>query len=78
MVASATAAKSGAPLILSGNAASSQDILACENFIKNNINKNSSINLIGSTGVLSKDIENNLNKIAEETSEQDLEIIVIE
>ncbi|WP_034869651.1 cell wall-binding repeat-containing protein [Clostridium lundense] len=78
LVASAAAAKSGSPVVLSGNMASSQDLSSAGNFIKDNINKNSGITLIGSKGVLSESVENTLNKIAEEASEEDLEIIVIE
>lgn len=78
LVASAAAAKSGSPVVLSGSMASSQDLLSAETFIKNNINKNSAITLIGSKGVLAESVESSLNKIAEEVSEQDLEIIGID
>lgn len=78
LVASAAAAKSGSPVVLSGNIASAQDLASAESFIRNNINKDSVITLIGSVGVLSQDIENSLNKIAEEKSEQDLEIVAID
>ncbi|CDI48579.1 cell wall-binding repeat-containing protein [Clostridium tetani] len=78
LVASAAAAKEGSPLVLSGNSASSTDIAASESFVRNNITKDSKITLIGSTGVLSKEIENKMRKIAEYASEGDLEIIGIE
>lgn len=78
LVASAAAAKEGSPLVLSGNSASSDDIASSESFVRNNIVKDSKITLIGSTGVLSKEIENKMRKIAEYASEGDLEIIGIE
>ncbi|GAA0726882.1 cell wall-binding repeat-containing protein [Clostridium malenominatum] len=78
LVGSAAAAKFGSPLILSGNIASEEDIIAYENFIKGNINNNSNITLIGQTGVLSQIAESRLVKIAEEKSETDLEIISID
>lgn len=78
LVASAAAAKEGSPLVLSGNSANSADIAASESFVRNNITKDSKITLIGSTGVLSKEIENRMRKIAEYASEGDLEIIGIE
>lgn len=78
LVASAAAAKEGSPLVLSGNSAGNADREASESFVRNNINKDSKITLIGSTGVLSKEIENKLRKIAEYASEGDLEIIAIE
>ncbi|WP_246582853.1 cell wall-binding repeat-containing protein [Clostridium mobile] len=78
LVASAAAAKDGSPLVLSGNIAAQEDMLSYEMFIKNNINKSSNIVLIGQTGVLSQNVETRLNKIAEEASEEDLEIISID
>ncbi len=77
LVASAAAAKSGSPVVLSGNAASAKDLASAEKFIKDNINEDSVITLVGGVGVLSQDVENSLNKIVGGTSEQDLEIIAI-
>lgn len=78
LVGSAAAAKFGAPLILSGNIAKEEDMSAYEDFIKGNINKSSNVVLIGKTGALSQTVENRLAKIAEEISEEDLEIISID
>lgn len=78
LVGSAAAAKFGAPLILSGNIAKEEDMAAYEDFVKTNINKNSNVVLIGKTGALSQTIETRLAKIAEEKSEEDLEIISID
>lgn len=78
LVGSAAAAKDGSPLILSGNAASDKDLSVAENFVKNNMTKNTNIFLVGSTGVLSKNIENNMAKILEDGSEDALEIMSIE
>ncbi|WP_125154730.1 cell wall-binding repeat-containing protein [Clostridium rectalis] len=78
LVASAAAAKDGSPVVLSGLGAKSEDILNSKNFVKNNMSKNTNIILVGSTGVLSETIEADFNKLAEEISQDELEIIDIQ
>ncbi|GAA0744968.1 cell wall-binding repeat-containing protein [Clostridium oceanicum] len=57
LVASAAASKTGAPLILSGQALSGSDALKAENFIKDNILQSSNVFIIGGEGAISKQIE---------------------
>lgn len=78
LIASAAAAKFGSPLVLSGNIAKEEDQVAYEEFMKNSMNKSTEIILIGQTGALSGTIQSRLDKIAQEVSEGDLEIISID
>lgn len=63
LVASAAAAKYGAPLVLSGLGASSESKNSALEYIKANIKSNTKVSLIGSSGVMSNDIEENIKSI---------------
>ncbi|EJO5346291.1 cell wall-binding repeat-containing protein [Clostridium botulinum] len=61
LVAAAAASKTGAPLVLSGEAATSDDITAAENFIETNIKDEGELYIVGGTAVVSTNIEQRLD-----------------
>lgn len=60
LVASAAAAKTGAPLVLTGLGANQESMVNADKFVQDNVSKSSSIFIVGGTGSVSQSIENNL------------------
>lgn len=77
LVASAAAAKDGSMVVLSGLGAGSADITRANSFIGSTVAQDTQVKIVGGTGVITKDIETQINTaVAEATG--DLEVISIE
>lgn len=72
LVASAAAAKTGSPLVLSGAGAGEDEIIAAQDYIAANVTDSSIVNIIGGSASVSSDIQTSLE------SGDTLEIISIE
>ncbi len=62
LVAAAAASKTGAPLVLSGAAATEDDLAKAEDFIEKNIKEDGELYIIGGSGVVSDSIEQKLEE----------------
>ncbi|MBA4506476.1 cell wall-binding repeat-containing protein [Clostridium sporogenes] len=62
LVAAAAASKTGAPLVLSGPAASSNDLTNAENFIETNIKDEGELYIVGGSAAVSDSIEQKLDE----------------
>ncbi|WP_186431521.1 cell wall-binding repeat-containing protein [Clostridium sp. BSD9I1] len=77
LVSSAAAAKDGSMVVLSGLGAGSEDITRANSFIGSTVAQDTQVKIVGGTGVITKDIETQVNTaVAEATG--DLEVISIE
>ncbi|WP_373899193.1 cell wall-binding repeat-containing protein [Haloimpatiens sp. FM7315] len=63
LIASAAAAKTSSPVVLSGLGASQAQINNANNFIKNNANKNTTIKIVGGKAVVSDSVENSMKNM---------------